>query len=181
VVRGLCCRRVERGRFFRWDFGIGRSGVAGEKEAMTAKLVHTYVCRLCDKTARVHMASLPALRIFPVPEGWTLFITPFRADDRLICGDCMKNLGLSERNVHPMGLHRAYLYWRKVADELPPVGVHILMAGPSGYRGIESFLINGTYNPEFRPLSPWLTVADDSLLDHGWTPTHWAFAEEVVP
>lgn len=65
--------------------------------------------------------------------------------------------------------------WIAINQIIPPRNKELLFTGNSGYRGIERFIVNGKYDPEYRPLSPYLDATNTCLEDAGWVPTHWAF------
>ena len=58
-------------------------------------------------------------------------------------------------------------------ETAPRDGTYILLAGPSGYRGVPLRIEVCQYDAEFRPNQPWITYAGDSFLDTGEPPTHW--------
>lgn len=55
----------------------------------------------------------------------------------------------------------------------PHDGTLVLVTGFSGYIRHRRFVTAAYYDAEYRPLSPWQSVTNDSLSDHGWEPTHW--------
>lgn len=62
-----------------------------------------------------------------------------------------------------------------IADQLPPEGETVLLRGTSGYRRAgELDVCLGYYEPAY-PLAPWRNVANDSVGEVGFKPTHWAF------
>lgn len=64
----------------------------------------------------------------------------------------------------------------------PPVRRPLELTGPSGYvPPNERFLISGYYDPEYRPLSPWLDSTSTCLSDSGFEPTHWRYLTPPPP
>ena len=62
--------------------------------------------------------------------------------------------------------------WHPI-ESAPRDGTWILLAGPSGYTTTPLRAEVGRYYPQYRPLQPWQTHANDSFTDGGPLPTHW--------
>lgn len=64
--------------------------------------------------------------------------------------------------------------WRPISD-LPPDEKYVLLTGPSGYIGVESFILVGrrytAYRPPIDGCIRWLSISGDTLDDEV---THWA-------
>ena len=69
---------------------------------------------------------------------------------------------------------RISLPWHSVKDFMPLKRELVLVRGPSGYGGHETFIEAAYYDPDYRPHSPWITVQSDRLSDrYPEGPTHW--------
>jgi hypothetical protein len=70
--------------------------------------------------------------------------------------------------------------WFSCDYRMPPEDTLVLVTGPSGYRTHDKFLALAWHSSEYRPPingeTRWQSVTNDSLLDQGWRPTHWARA-----
>lgn len=66
----------------------------------------------------------------------------------------------------------ATMQWQPI-ETAPKDGTWVLIAGPSGYSTTPLRAEVGRYYPQFRPLNPWQTHADDAFTDGGPGPTHW--------
>lgn len=73
-----------------------------------------------------------------------------------------------------------FIPWRSCELQKPQPRVPILMRRESGYSTHSLEYVTGTYDPEFRPKQPWLTVGGDSLRDSGHLPLAWCYVSEVV-
>lgn len=62
--------------------------------------------------------------------------------------------------------------WKHI-DSAPRDGTYILLAGPSGYTTTPLRVEVCRYDPQYRPLQPWVNHADDSFMDGGEAPTLW--------
>ncbi len=55
------------------------------------------------------------------------------------------------------------------------------MRGPSGYVPPHNEgLISGRYDPEYRPLNPWLDYSGEAVTDGMDAPTHWIYLDEIL-
>jgi hypothetical protein len=74
----------------------------------------------------------------------------------------------------------ASVSWRDVNTERPEIRRPILMKGDSGYVvPHDVFYVAGFFDPEFRPLSPWLDAQHECISDRGWIPTRWIYVGEL--
>lgn len=64
------------------------------------------------------------------------------------------------------------LRWRPI-ETAPHDGTYVIVGGPSGYIGTPMRAEVCRYDANFRPLSPWVTHANDSFTDGGPQCTHW--------
>lgn len=92
---------------------------------------------------------------------------------RDLCGS-MQRL----ENIKP---EPALLGWFAIDLVPPPSKELILVMGPSGYIRHKTFVCAAYYDADYRPLSPWQSVMNDSLDDCGWCPTHWRTIKDLVP
>lgn len=57
----------------------------------------------------------------------------------------------------------------------------ILMRGHSGYiPPNQECVISGYYDPEYRPLNPWLDFSGEAVTDGADEPTHWIYLDELL-
>jgi hypothetical protein len=58
----------------------------------------------------------------------------------------------------------------------PDIRRPIEMTGPSGYiPPNERYVCSGYYDPEYRPLSPWLDSTSTCISEGHPNPTHWRY------
>ncbi len=71
--------------------------------------------------------------------------------------------------------------WRPISER-PRIRKPLLMRGPSGYiEPHHECLVSGYYDPEYRPLNPWLDFSGEAVTDStGIEPTHWIYLDEIV-
>lgn len=62
----------------------------------------------------------------------------------------------------------------KPIETAPKDGSYILLFGPSGYIGTPLRCEVCHYDPEYKPLQPWVNHACNAFTDSGEAPTHWA-------
>lgn len=58
-------------------------------------------------------------------------------------------------------------------ETAPRDGSYVLVAGPSGHSTTPLRFEACRYDPEYRPLQPWVNHANDGFMDGGEGPTHW--------
>lgn len=70
--------------------------------------------------------------------------------------------------------------WRSIS-EAPQIRKPILMRASSGYLPPHNEgLISGRYDPEYRPLNPWLDYSGEAVTDGMDEPTHWIYLDEIL-
>lgn len=69
------------------------------------------------------------------------------------------------------------LRWIPIS-QTPPTRRLLLFCGSSGYIAPnDRMIVSGYFDPEYRPLSPYLDSQGCELLDCGIKPTHWSYLD----